>query len=450
MTRREPPLCARLPVVGSLPYLFRDKLDFLVQERARCGDIFTVDIGATSVVALCHPRHAQHVLRDHAKNYSKGSPIWESIRGLIGNGLVVSEGDFWLRQRRLIQPQFHKDRLSGMVAAIVDAIDEVLPRWEAPAKTGEPFDAARELTRMVMRIVFVTMFGTHIEPELSDSLAADLGYAFEHMVVGMLFHSLPRFLPVPGRRRFDEVVAKLDRHIYRVIEDQRRRGPGESGSLLGMLIEMVDADTGERMTERQLRDEVMGMFAAGFETTAASLSFTFQLLAHRPDIVRGIRDEARALGGARPSFTDLRKLPLALETMQEALRLYPTAFWLPRTALEDDEIDGYFVPKGTTVGVMSYALHRHPEFFPEPEVFDPSRFSPDNIAARHPLAWVPFGGGQRLCVGKEFALMEGQLILARALSRYDLVAIPGQRARVGIAATLRPKDVWIRLRPARA
>ncbi len=431
---------AGLPLVGALPSLVKHPLEFLVSARERHGDMHWLDLGVTRLISLNHPRHAQHVLRDRVQNYSKGGPMWDTIRRLIGNGLPASEGDFWLRQRRMIQPQFHRERLAALTTLMGQAIDERLERWERLASAGEPLQLASEMDRITLNVAVKTMFGAGIESSEEDVISREMDHVLDYMLLGVFTGMLPSWVPLPGRQHFEQGVRAIDEIVFRVIE-RRRQNEGTNGDLIGMLLDMVDAETGERMTDQQLRDEAVPLFMAGYETTATGLSFTLALLAERPELAQAVREECETvLGGRPPQFTDLPRLKLALMAFQEALRLFPPAFWIPRTAVEDDVIDGYQVPAGTMVGIMSYAMQRHPGIWEEPERFDPLRFSTERSAGRAPLAWLPFGAGQRLCVGKEFALMEGQLLLARVLSRFDLEPLPGRPLKARMTSTLRVPD----------
>ncbi|WP_437969745.1 cytochrome P450 [Sorangium sp. So ce260] len=441
-----PPWTRGFPLVGALPRLLRDRLDYLLSARAELGDLYMLDLGATRLIALNHPRHAQHVLRDNARNYGKGGPLWEGVRDLLGNGLPTSEGDFWLRQRRMIQPEFHRDRLAAMCDLMVQAIDDGLSGFHAAAAARRPVDAERELPHITMKVILNTLFGSAITKEQAAAVGGALRYANDYLLRGVVLRSLPSWVPSPGRRRFELAVKTIDEHVFRFIA-QSRAQPGRRGDLLTILRDSVDAETGERMTSQQLRDEAVTMFLAGYETTSVSLAWALRLLVEHPDVLRALEAEVdAALGDRRPGFADVPRLPLALAVFQEALRLYPPAYWIPRAAIEDDEIDGFHIPAGTMVGVMSYVLHRHPDFWESPGRFDPGRFAPERARGRHPLSFVPFGIGQRQCVGKEFALMEGQLILARIVQHYRLSAVPGRTTRLGIAGTLRTSGgVWLRL-----
>lgn len=272
-----------------------------------------------------------------------------------------------------------------------------------------------------------------------------MSYILHFMFRGLLIRLLPSWLPIPGLRRFRAAMETMDGILFDIIERRRREG-SDSNDLLAVLLDLADAETGEVMTPAQIRDETLAIFLAGFETTAASLSWVFHALVQQPRLARGLEAEVDALRGRGPTFADLPKLPRTLWTVQEALRLYPPAYWIPRTAVEEDEIDGFRIPAGSTVAPMAYAIHRHPAFWDAPEQFDPERFSPERSAGRPPLAWLPFGAGQRQCIGKDFALMEGQLILARAVQRFHFEPIPGRVPRPEMVTTLRPRDgVWVAL-----
>ncbi len=443
-----PPLSSSTPLMGELPLLLAKQVGHLLTLRQRHGDIYTLDLGFTQMVSLNHPRHAQHVLRDQARIYSKANPLWTAIRGLIGNGLPVSEGDFWLRQRRMIQPHFHRERLAAMVRLMVQAIDEALVTFESYADTDKPIDLFREMTVITMRVIVRTMFGTQLDPAMADLVGHEMGFALDYMFLGMLTQRLPSWVPVPGRARFEEAVRKIDSVLFDIIEQRRKSPEREGGELLSMMLDSVDSETQERMSTQELRDESVAMFLAGYETTSSALSFAFDHLRFAPEILSSLTQEVdRSLAGRVPEMADLRRLPLALAVVQEALRLHGPVYWIPRTAEEDDVIDGFQVKKGQEVAVMVYAIHRHPAFWKDPERFDPSRFSPEAIAARHPLAWIPFGVGQRICIGKEFALMEGQLILSRILSRYRVLLEGSHKVTPHVGTTLRPQNgVWARIR----
>lgn len=445
---RLPPSVPGLPLVGNLPRLMTQRLDFLQQARRQVGDAFLLDLGLGKAVVLCHPRHAQHVLVDRARNYTKGGAMWESLRTFLGNGLPTSEGDLWKRQRRMIQPAFHHQRLVALTEKMVEAIDLSLAEsWEGAAKTGEPFDAAKAFTRITMNVLVRALFGSALEPAETERAAQAFTYANDFMLKGLVTNSIPAWVPVPGRARYREAIRTVDEIVFRVLE-RGRRGTDTDDSLISLLIHARDEETGTQMTDAQLRDEAVALFVAGYETTAAGMAWAFHFLTQQPAVAQRLHAEVDSVLGSRaPTFADLQKLTYTRNMLQEALRLYSPSYWIPRTAAEEDEIDGYRIPAGSQIAVLTYVLHHHPDVWEDPERFDPDRFTPERSAGRHKQAWVPFGAGQRQCIGKEFSLMEGQLMLARIAQRFQAQAIPGRVAQVQLSASLHTKDgVWVRLK----
>ena len=443
-----PPRVPGLPLVGNLPRLLSQRFGFLEAARRQTGEIFTLDMGLGQAVVMCHPRHAQHVLVDRVRNYAKGGAMWESIRTFLGNGLPVSEGEFWKRQRRMIQPAFHHQRLVALTGEMVEAIDASLAEaWESAARTGVPFDAAKAFTRMTMSVLVRALFGSGLEPAETERVAQAFTYVNGYMLKGVLTNSLPQWVPVPGRAQYREAIRTVDEIVFRVLE-RGRRSAAMGDSLLSLLLNAADEETGKAMTDVQVRDEAVALFVAGYETTAAGMAWAFHFLTQQPETAQRLQAEVDAvLGSRKPTFADLQQLPYTRGVLQEALRMYPPSYWIPRIATEDDEIDGYRIPAGTQVAVLTYLLHHHPEIWESPERFDPDRFTPERSAGRHKQAWIPFGAGQRLCIGREFALMEGQLILARAAQRFQPLAIPGRVAQLQLSALLHTKNgVWVRLK----
>jgi cytochrome P450 len=443
-----PPKASDVPLVGALPGLLMERFGFLEAARARHGDIFTLNLGFTDAIILAHPRHVQHVLVDHMRKYVKGGPIWESLRTFLGNGLPASEGDFWKRQRRMIQPAFHPQRLVALTQKMVEAIDERLAGWEQAARTGEPFDIAEAFSRMTMNVMVRAMFGSGLEANEAERVGRELTYIIDYMLRGMMTNTLPDWLPVPGRARYREAIRYVDEVVLRVIE-RGRRSAREEDTLLSLLLHAVDEESGERMSNRQLRDEAVALFVAGYDTTAVSLAWTFHLMTRYPESFQRMRTEVREVLGQRvPGFADLRPLTYTRNVLQEALRLYSPAYWVPRASAEEDEIDGYRIPAGRMVLIFAHLIHHHPDFWEEPLRYDPDRFTPERSEGRHKQAWIPFGAGQRLCIGKEFSMMEGQLILSRIAQRFEVSAVRGrEEVQLHIGTSSRPKDgVWVHLK----
>lgn len=454
-TRPAPPIVNGWPLVGALPQLLRNPFGFLSQARERYGDLYTLNLGFTKVIVCNHPRHAQHLLRDHVTNYGKKDALWQAVRGLFGNGLLTSEGDIWLRQRRLMQPHFHRQRLAGLTTAMGEAIAESLTTWHNASRAGEPFDITPAAAELTMRVVVRTLFGTALSGAELNVLAKQMAFALDYMTVSIATQSLPAWLPLPGRRRYAQALAAIDTAIYQIIAANRAAGE-HADHLLGMLLHSVDEETGEQMSDRQLRDEIFTLFLAGYETTAIALAWSFAYLTSHPDVMQKLQAEVDALHDGRPAgapitFADLPRLTYTRQVLQEVLRLRPPSFWSSRTALADDEIDGQHIPAGSMVVWLTYMIHHHPDCWPNPEQFDPERFAPQPASAhaeRHPFAWMPFGGGQRLCIGRDFALLEGTLALAMIVRCFQVSAVAGHRAQPGLSTTLRPKNgVWVHVSP---
>lgn len=438
-----PPEAKGWPLLGVLPALLRDPFGFLARARATYGDIYTLNLGFTKLIICNHPSHAQHLLRDHTRNYVKEGALWQSMRSLVGNGLIVSDGDFWLRQRRLMQPQFHRQRLAGLTHLMGEAIQEVLATWETAATSDQPFDLTPALSQLTMRVVLKTLFGTALNGQALDEVAQEMAFAINYVFVDAAGQALPRWVPLPKQRRYQQALARFDEAVYRIIADGRRT-QGTAGAsehhLLAMLLDTVDAETDARMDDRQLRDEVATLFLAGYETTSIALAWVFAYLTHYPQVMQKAQAEVDGvLGERQPTFADLPNLPYSRMILQEVMRIRPPAYWTPRTAVAEDIIDGYTIPAGATVVPFIYMVHHHPDVWSAPEQFDPERFTPENSAGRHPFAWIPFGAGPRLCIGRDFALMEGQLALIMALQRYRLLPAQANLPALSLASTLRPK-----------
>jgi cytochrome P450 len=448
LTRPTPPKARGLPLLGVLPALITRQFDFLLEARARYGDIYTLDLGLTKLVVLNQPRHAEYVFRDNSRNYGKSGALWESVRTLVGNGLVVSEGEFWLRQRRMMQPQFHRKRLAALTELMVEAIDGELATWSSATASGTPFDLPPALSRVTMKVIVRTLFGTGLSSQEADEVATEMAYVLDYIFKAILTSSLPKWLPVPGARRYERAIRKIDTILFDVIARTRQAGDS-ADNLIAMLLQMVDDETGEQMTDQQLRDEAITLFLAGYETTSVALSWAYELLTRHPEAMAKLKAEVDAVLGDRlPTFADLPALSYASMIVQESMRLRPPAWWLPRLAIEADEIDGYAIPAGTNVAVLMYGIHHHPEHWENPERFEPERFSAERSATRHKFAWVPFGAGQRQCIGKDFALMEAPLILAMIAQRYEVTAVPGRSTRPRMSGTLKPQgSVFVNLAP---
>lgn len=428
-----------LPVFGSLFDAWENPLHLFARGAATHGRLMRFRFMNYEYVLVTSPEGAKHVLVDNHKNYTK-SRSYDGLKVMLGTGLLTSEGDFWKRQRRLAQPAFHRERLSRFADQMVSATDDALVSWEKKAKTGEAFDVHEEMMTLTLRIVGLTLF----DIDVAGKQAADIGEAVTVAVHWCNAHvqaivRVPLAVPIPRNVKFRKALQTLNRLVEDIIS-QRRGNTAEKHDLLAMYMEATDADTGEKMTDKQLRDEVMTLILAGHETTANALSWAFYLLSQNPDVRDRMHEEVtRVLGNRTPTFEDVRNLEYTGWVLQEAMRLYPPVWVFERTALSDDEIDGFRIPKGAGVAVSPFVMHRDPAYWENPEKFDPERFSPARSASRSKHLYLPFGGGPRVCIGNMFAMMEAQLILARVAQKYQLAHVVGHPVEPDPVVTLRPK-----------
>jgi cytochrome P450 len=433
------PLTKGMPLVGSLPQIIKDPFGYLKQARATYGDLYNLNLGLSKMLIVNHPRQVQHIFVDNAQNYRKGGAMWDAIRAMLGNGLVVSEGGFWLRQRRMMQPQFHRQRLAALTELMVSAMQDALDTWEQAAMDGSDFNVAPAFNELTMKVITRTLFGTGLTNEEMDRVSKALDYSVNYILKAIVLNGLPKWMPAPGKKEFEQSIKQIDETVYRIIADSRK-DHGAQNHMMAMLLDMVDDETGEGMTDQQLRDEVTTLFLAGYETTSIALTWAWDFLTHRPEVMEKLQAEVDSVLGDRlPTFADLMQLPYCRMVLQETLRIRPSAWQLPRTAIEDDEIDGYHIPAGTNITALIYMCHYHPEEWDRPEEFDPERFQPEKAEKRHKFAYMPFGAGQRKCIGLDFALMEGQLALAMVAQRYKLFKISMNLAEPQLSTTLRPK-----------
>lgn len=425
-----PPGPRRQPVLGNLLAFGRDPIAFFEHCAAAYGDVVSLQLGRWPALFLNNPELFDNVLVENNRNFIKHTFFFRHVTDLFGAGLLTNEGQPWLRQRRLMQPAFHRERIAGYGRTMAEFTQRMLDAWDAEKKTNR--DIHREMMKLTMEIATKTLFGG----DISDAEAAEIGAAFDDAVVAIADRfrrpvKIPEWLPIPGNLRWRRAVKRLDRLVYEMLEQKRRRGPGDD--LLTMLTEARDED-GSAMDAKQIRDEAVTIFLAGHETTAIALSWTFYLLAQNPEVEAQLAREVR---GASPS--DLVRLPYLANAITESLRLYPPAYAFGREAINDCEIGGYRVPKGTTLFIAPWVSHRDKRWFADPLEFRPDRWNNDFAKTLPRFAYLPFGGGPRLCIGNSFALMEAAIILGSVLQRYRLT-------RDGTAPEVKP-FASITLRP---
>lgn len=440
----DPPLMPGSPIVGNMLDLTRDRVSFM-ERLAELGTVARFRIFNMQIYHISEPEAVQHIFQDNARNYIKGK-LFEPMRSLVGNGLFVSDGEFWLRQRRLMQPAFHQRRLAALVDGMAAETQVSLERWARAAANGEVINMAEETTALAMRVVTRALFSSGLsggEKRLAEAVTVlidELAFRFE-----MPFYP-PLGFPTPRNRKTRAAVRTVDDEVYAII-GRRRANPAVKDDLLAMLMEARDEGDGKGMDDRQLRDEVLIMFAAGHETTANAMAWAFYELQRHPDVLAKLRSElVEVLGGRVPTAADLPRLVYTRMVIDETLRLYPPVAVTNRQALQDDEVCGFHIPAGAVVGVSPYMTHRDPRFWRDPLTFDPQHFSPEQSAGRPRFAYFPFGGGPRQCIGKDFALYEAAVVLAMAAQRFDWQLAPGEEVRPNLRVTFRPSAVRLVLK----
>lgn len=439
-----------LPLLGSLLEAGRDPLRFVVRTMMDYGDLAFYRIGPHTGYLINHPGHVQHVLKENHQNYDKAVHSYEMLRPVLGEGLVTSSGAHWLRQRRLIQPAFHREQIAAFGPLVTGAALEIVEQWRAAGPEGLVIDVAEEMRRLTLRLIGQMLFSLDIRREAQiigtafTTLNEDTSYRLRNVFVP------PLWVPVPRNLAFRKARRQLDQVVYEIIAARRRSGSDQS-DLLGMLLAARGQDSDGGMTDHQLRDEIMTLLLAGHETTATALTWIWYLLSTHPVHLRRLQAELeRVLSGRLPSVDDLSALEYNRMVVQESLRLYPPIWIIGRRAIEDDRIGDYTIPAGAVVLFSQYAIHRHPAFWENPVAFDPERFSAERSTGRHPYAYFPFGGGPRLCIGDRLAMLEIQLVLATILQHYTLDRVPGHRVEPEPLVTLRPHaGMPMRLRASR-
>jgi cytochrome P450 len=431
------PRAPRVPVAGGFFHYLRDPLGYL-EASARLGDEVALDFFGKHAVLLSDPALIEQVLLKQAGSFRKDI-FMQGLKELLGEGLLGSEGEFWKRQRRLIQPAFHREHIAHYAEVMTRHTRKAVERW---GRDGE-VDLHHELMALAADIVTECLFGSMVGD------AAEVAKCIESVMDRFgnpLYILIPRIgeLPLPVNARYREAAARLDRLVNGFITRRRAKiaadGPdAPKDDLLGMLLEAQDED-GSRMTDRQVRDEVLILFLAGHETTAIALAWTLVELADHPEVARKLRDElSRVLGGRPPTFADLPKLEYTAQVVHEGLRLHPPAWSIGREVASPVEIGGRTHPPGAWIWILPWVLHRDARWFDEPLAFRPERWA-DGLAKRLPkMAFLPFGGGPRVCIGNQFALTEMALLLATITQELSVSILDRERVVPAPSITLRFK-----------
>jgi cytochrome P450 len=422
-------------LLGNLPDFGRDMLGFFTECAREYGDVVSLRLGRFPAYLLNHPRYFEYVLITNHRNFIKHSFFWRHLTTLIGESLLTSEGDSWLRRRKLAAPAFHGRRIANYGRVMVDYTERMLGGW----RDGEVRDMHLEMMHLTMGIVTKTLFDIEMTGKLAEGVSAAFDMANKE--IGARFRrpfKIPESIPIPGNLRYRKAVRRLNELVYGIIKE-RRRDEDDRGDLLSMLLAARDED-GSAMSDEQLRDEVITLFVAGHETTALVLSWTWYLLSQHPEKEAKLFTEVdTVLGGNLPSVEDMPRLPYTEMIVNESMRLYPPAYAFGREAVADCEIGGYHVSRGTTLFLSPWVMHRDERYFDSPEEFKPERWDGDLTKRLPRLAYLPFGGGPRICIGNSFAMMEATLLVATIAQKFKLTLAQNQPVIPFPSITLRPR-----------
>lgn len=429
-----PPGPRGLPLLGSIPAFRKQPAEFLLECARRYGDIVHYRLGLTDAFLIVHPDLIKDILVTHQHQFLKGYGL-QWAKSFLGEGLLTSEGDFHTRQRRLSQPAFHRQRIAGYAGVMTSYAQRARERWT----DGASLDMSHEMMQLTLAIVGKALFDADIESEadeIGESLTAILRLFYRFAIP---FAGAVNRLPLPSNFRFLRARGRLNATIYRLIDERRRAGK-DQGDLLSMLLMARDEQgDGAGMSDIQLRDELMTLFLAGHETTANALTWTWYLLSQNPEVEARLHAEVAALPDRLPGLDDLPRLGYVERVFAESMRLYPPAWAVARRPVTEYGIGDYVAGKGSSVVMSSFVTQRDPRFFPDPERFDPERWTAEAKASRPKFSYFPFGGGARQCIGEPFAWMEGILLIATLAQRWRFRLVPGHPVEPRPLITLRPR-----------
>ncbi|TYP78328.1 MULTISPECIES: cytochrome P450 [Nitrosomonas] len=424
-------------LLGNLRQMIANPLQAFYGWQQNYGDLVSFRLAARQFYLFSHPKLVEQALIRQSdvfvKTYNPEKPTGLAL--ILGQGLVTSQGDLWQRQRRLMQPVFQRSNVTTLLPQMATAGNNMLARWRQLGE-GAQVNLSGEMMRLTLEVITQTMFSTSVLDkieQIAPSLEILLRYAAKTIANPL---TLPLYVPTPANRKFKQALEIIDNVIYGMI-DQRRTAPSGQNDLLDMLLKARDDNNGEKMTDRQVRDEVITIFSAGHETTANLLSWTLYLLVRHPGALARLREELdRLLQGKIPNAADLQQLVYTRAVLSESMRLRPPASFLLRKVSKDTEVDDYFLKAGRLAIFSIFNLHHHADFWPQPEQFDPERFL---VSQNRRYSFIPFGTGERICIGSHFALMESQLLLCMIIQHCDLQLLDPDEVEIEMAITLRPK-----------
>ncbi|WP_040911305.1 cytochrome P450 [Leptospira broomii] len=427
-----PPGTFGFPALRYLPFLSRDTIGFFRMLHAKYGKTVRFGIRKIVIHLITQPEDIKRVLQENSQNYHKGV-FYKELGRILGRGLLNSEGEFWKKQRKLIQPAFHRQRIAEFVEVMANETDKMLETW----KPKSSIDVSKEMMHLTFAIVGRTLFKTEVT-SYANRIESALTIALEITTKRIKKLIPPPFnWPTPGNIKLKKAVQEMHSVVEELIEE-RKKTP--SNDIISMLLEVKDEETGERMSETQVRDEAITLLLAGHETTANALSWAFYLLTQNPDAYEKIRQESiNVLRDRNPTLEDVQNLTYTRKVLDETLRLYPPAWVIERRSMGWDTLGGYDVPPGTNVSICIFNLHRNPDFWEDPDKFDPDRFDEERSKDRPKNAYIPFGGGPRVCIGNIFAITEAVFVLALVCRKFKFQLRTEKPVVLEPLVTLRPK-----------
>ncbi|HEV2886396.1 MAG TPA: cytochrome P450 [Jatrophihabitans sp.] len=426
LTRRTPPGPPRTATFGLLNKLTWNRLGLMNLAASEYGDAVRISIGPKTLYFFNNPEYAKHVLADNAGNYHKGIGLVQAKRA-IGDGLLTSDGPLWRKQRKMIQPVFQAKRIAQQAGVIAAEASRLVERLRSHEGAG-PVDIMQEMTGLTLGVLGQSLLDADL------SAYAGVGHSFEAVQDQAMFEMVtlgmvPMWVPLPKQLRFRKARQNLEHVVDGLVADRlSRSGDGDGDDVMSRLIDSTRREPDPVVGKQRMRDELVTLLLAGHETTASTLGWTFYLLDKHPQVWQRLHDEAvEVLGDRSPTYEDLHRLTYTSMVVEEVMRLYPPVWILPRLAQAEDEIGGYHVPAGADVVVCPYTMHRHPQFWTDPERFDPERFDPSRTANRPGYAYIPFGAGPRFCVGNHLGMMEAVFVISSVVRELRLAKLPGYR-----------------------
>ena len=427
-------------ILGNLHAAQSDPVGLLQKTFQECGSVGRVRVGHIVFYVVTHPSLARHVLQKHNDIYMRMKRFTDVIKLWTGVNLFTSDNDEdWLRRRRIMQPAFHKRKITHFDEIILHETKKMLARWDKqPA--GQPVDMQQMMMQLSMQLIGRTMFNIDMAGESQELLTAyqTITEYISYRALNPL--SLPLFIPTQANTAFKQALDIVAAHIEPIIATDKKEG-NEKPTLVDRLITARDDESGASLSADEVFNEAQNIVFAGYETVAQTLSWVWYLLAKHPQVQQKAREEIQALfGDSDPEVDGLSTLTYTQGVIQEAMRLYPAVWNISRQALVDDDLNGYLIPKGSNIVVNTYGIHRHPDYWPQPNTFNPERFTPEQDKAREPFAFLPFGGGPHKCIGAPLGMLECQLITAKVLQHTKLTLAPNHEVQPKVKLTLSTKD----------